>query len=147
MKLGRRLNYHKGRAAIRHYADLREPSDSLRFKLAAAGQGGEGGAGAGLHTAGGHAQTPPRPRHPGTVPPLPPVTRYCEDDIQRPVFTTTDCAGAHLAHYDSTTLGSCWAEKGSCVVRHSTGVTVTPPIAGKSEQGSQGTLLHHDTLL
>ena len=79
---------------------------------------GEGGAGAGLHTAGGHAQTPPRPRHPGTVPPLPPVTRYCEDDIQRPVFTTTDCAGAHLAHYDSTTLGSCWAGKGSCVVRH-----------------------------
>ena len=25
--------YHKGRAAIRHYANLPEPSDSLRFKL------------------------------------------------------------------------------------------------------------------
>ena len=33
MKLGRCRNYHKGRAAIRHYADLREPSDTLRFKL------------------------------------------------------------------------------------------------------------------
>ena len=33
MKVGRRCNYHKGRAAIRHYANLREPSDSLRFKL------------------------------------------------------------------------------------------------------------------
>ena len=33
MKLGRRRNYHKGRAAIRHYANLREPSDSLSFKL------------------------------------------------------------------------------------------------------------------
>ena len=33
MKLGRRRNYHEGRAAIRHYANLREPSDSLRFKL------------------------------------------------------------------------------------------------------------------
>ena len=26
MKLGRRRNYHKGRAAIRHYANLPEPS-------------------------------------------------------------------------------------------------------------------------
>ena len=33
MKLVHRRNYHKGRAAIRHYANLREPSDSLRFKL------------------------------------------------------------------------------------------------------------------
>ena len=33
MKLGRRRNYHKGLAAIRHYANLNEPSDSLRFKL------------------------------------------------------------------------------------------------------------------
>ena len=33
MKLGRRRNYHKGRAALRHYANLREPLDSLRFKL------------------------------------------------------------------------------------------------------------------
>ena len=29
----RRRNYHKGRAAIRHYANLREPSDSLSLKL------------------------------------------------------------------------------------------------------------------
>ena len=33
MKLGRRHNYHKGRAAIRHYANQPEPSDSIRFKL------------------------------------------------------------------------------------------------------------------
>ena len=33
MKLGRRRNYHKGRAAIRHYANQPEPSDSLPFKL------------------------------------------------------------------------------------------------------------------
>ena len=33
VKLGPRRNYHKGRAAIRHYANLREPSDSLCFKL------------------------------------------------------------------------------------------------------------------
>ena len=32
MKLGPRRNYHKERAALRHYANLREPSDSLRFK-------------------------------------------------------------------------------------------------------------------
>ena len=31
MKLGRRHNYHKGRAAIRHYANLRKSSDNLRF--------------------------------------------------------------------------------------------------------------------
>ena len=33
MKLGCQRNYYKGRAAIRHYANLREPSNSLRFKL------------------------------------------------------------------------------------------------------------------
>ena len=33
MKLGLRRNYHKGQAALRHYANLCEPSDSLRFKL------------------------------------------------------------------------------------------------------------------
>ena len=31
--MGLRHNYHKGRAAIRNYANFREPSDSLRFKL------------------------------------------------------------------------------------------------------------------
>ena len=33
MKLGRQRNYHKGRAAIRHYANILEPSFNLRFKL------------------------------------------------------------------------------------------------------------------
>ena len=31
MKLG--SNYHKGLVGIRHYANLREPSFNLRFKL------------------------------------------------------------------------------------------------------------------
>ena len=33
MKLGRQRNYHKGQAAIRHYANHRKLSDSLRLKL------------------------------------------------------------------------------------------------------------------
>ena len=33
VKLCPQRNYHKGRAAIRHFANLREPSDSLRLKL------------------------------------------------------------------------------------------------------------------
>ena len=33
VKLGPRRNYHKGRAVIRHYANLRELSNNLRFKL------------------------------------------------------------------------------------------------------------------
>ena len=33
MKLGRQSYYYKERAAIRHYANQPEPSDSLRFKL------------------------------------------------------------------------------------------------------------------
>ena len=33
MKLGRRRHYHEGRAAIRHYDNLRELSFDLRFKL------------------------------------------------------------------------------------------------------------------
>ena len=33
VKLGPRRNYHKERAAIRHYANQPEPSDSIRFKL------------------------------------------------------------------------------------------------------------------
>ena len=33
MKSGRQSNYHKGRAAIIHYGNLREPSFDLRFKL------------------------------------------------------------------------------------------------------------------
>ena len=33
VKLGRRRNYHKGQAAVRHHANLRKPSDNLRFKL------------------------------------------------------------------------------------------------------------------
>ena len=33
MILGRQRKYHKGQAAIRHYANLREPSFNLRFKL------------------------------------------------------------------------------------------------------------------
>ena len=33
MKLGRHCNYHKGRGAIRHYANLREPLENPRFKL------------------------------------------------------------------------------------------------------------------
>ena len=33
VKMGRQHNYHKGQAAIRHYANLRESPDSIRFKL------------------------------------------------------------------------------------------------------------------
>ena len=33
MKLGCIRNYHKGQAAIRHYANLCEPLDNIRFKL------------------------------------------------------------------------------------------------------------------
>ena len=33
MKLGCQFNYHKGRAAIRHYANLREPLFNLSFRL------------------------------------------------------------------------------------------------------------------
>ena len=33
VKLGPRRNYHKRRAAIRHYAKQPEPSDNIRFKL------------------------------------------------------------------------------------------------------------------
>ena len=33
MKLGPRRNYHKGRAAIRHYANLRKPSDGQQPAL------------------------------------------------------------------------------------------------------------------
>ena len=32
-EIGTQCNYHKGRAAIRHYTNLREPSFNIRFKL------------------------------------------------------------------------------------------------------------------